>query len=262
MIIDNRTGASGEVGALALMNSAPDGYTIGLATSSTHAIAASLNPSLSYDPVKDFEPVSSIGDAPYVLVAATNIQAKDVADIVALAKAKPGSLNYSTVGPASLAQFAGALFSSMTGAQIAPIPYRTATQAVIDLAEGRIQMQFGAIAASLSFVKEGKMHAIAVTSSERVPMLPDVPTMAESGLPNYEAVLWMAIVMPPKTPKMLVDRMNKEVRDAVADANVQKSLNLQALLPRSSSPGELRARIGSDIEQWRKIADEAGIKPQ
>ena len=262
VIIDNRTGASGEVGALALMNSAPDGYTIGLATSSTHAIAASLNPSLSYDPVKDFEPVSSIGDAPYVLVAATNIQAKDVADIVALAKAKPGSLNYSTVGPASLAQFAGALFSSMTGAQIAPIPYRTATQAVIDLAEGRIQMQFGAIAASLSFVKEGKMHAIAVTSSERVPMLPDVPTMAESGLPNYEAVLWMAIVMPPKTPKMLVDRMNKEVRDAVADANVQKSLNLQALLPRSSSPGELRARIGSDIEKWRKIADEAGIKPQ
>jgi len=262
VIIDDRPGASGEVGASAVMHAPPDGYTIGLATASTHAIAASLNPTLPYDPVKDFTPISTIGDAPYVLVVNSNLPAKDVADVIKLAKAKPRSLNYSTVGPASLAQFAGALFSSMTGTELTPIPYRTATQAVIDLAEGRIQMQFGAIAASLPFVRDGRMHALAVTSSARVAMLPEVPTMSEAGLANYEAVLWMAIVMPPRTPAMLVERMNKETREAVADANVQKSLALQALLPRSSTPDELRERISGDIAKWRKIATEAGIKAE
>jgi tripartite-type tricarboxylate transporter receptor subunit TctC len=262
VIIDNRTGASGEVGAAAIMHAAPDGYTIGLATASTHAIAASLNSSLAYDPVKDFTPISMIGDAPYVLVVNSSLPAQNVADVIRLAKAQPRSLNYSTVGPASLAQFAGALFSSMTGVELTPIPYRTATQAVIDLAEGRIQMQFGAIAASLPFVRDGRLRALAVTSSARVAMLPDVPTMSEAGLANYEAVLWMALVMPPGTPSILVERMNRETREAIADAGVQKSLALQALLPRSSTPDELRGRISSDIAKWHKIAIEAGIKPE
>jgi tripartite-type tricarboxylate transporter receptor subunit TctC len=182
--------------------------------------------------------------------------------LVKLAKAKPRSLNYSTVGPASLAQFAGALFSSMTATEITPIPYRTATQAVIDLAEGRIEMQFGALAASLPFVREGRMRALAVTSSARVEMLPAVPTMSEAGLTGYEAVLWMAIVMPPKTPPALVERMNKETRAAIADPGVHKALALQALLPQSSTPEELRQRISSDIAKWHKIAAEAGIKPE
>jgi tripartite-type tricarboxylate transporter receptor subunit TctC len=262
VIIDNRPGASGEVGALAVMHAVPDGYTIGLATASTHAIAASLNPALPYDPVKDFTPISTIGDAPYVLVVNSNLAAQNVADVIKLAKAKPRSLNYSTVGPASLAQFAGALFSSTTGTELTPIPYRTATQAVIDLAEGRIQMQFGAIAASLPFVRDGRMRALAVTSSSRVAMLPDVPTMSEAGLANYEAVLWMGLVMPPGTPPTLVARMNRETREAIADTGVQKSLALQALLPRSSTPDELRERISSDIAKWRKIATDAGIKAE
>jgi tripartite-type tricarboxylate transporter receptor subunit TctC len=229
VIIDNRPGASGEVGALAVMHAVPDGYTIGLATASTHAIAASLNPALPYDPVKDFTPISTIGDAPYVLVVNSNLAAQNVADVIKLAKAKPRSLNYSTVGPASLAQFAGALFSSTTGTELTPIPYRT---------------------------------ALAVTSSSRVAMLPDVPTMSEAGLANYEAVLWMGLVMPPGTPPTLVARMNRETREAIADTGVQKSLALQALLPRSSTPDELRERISSDIAKWRKIATDAGIKAE
>jgi tripartite-type tricarboxylate transporter receptor subunit TctC len=262
VVIENRTGASGGVGAEAVARAAPDGYTIGLATASTHAIAASLNPSLSYDPVKDFAPISVIGDAPYVLVVNAKVPAQTVAEVVQLAKAKPGALNYSTVGPASLASFAGALFSSMSGAKITQVPYRSATHAVIDLNEGRIEMQFGAIAASLPFVRDGKLRALAVTSQTRVEALPDVPAMAEAGFPGYEAVLWMAIVMPPATPAALVERMNKETRAVVADPEVQKALAGQVVQPRSSTPDELRERIRQDIDKWRRIAAEAGIKAE
>lgn len=258
--IDNRPGASGNVGAEAVARAAPDGYTVGLATASTHAIAPSLNPSLPYDPVKDFAPVSMIGDAPYVLVVNSNVPAHNVAELIQLAKAKPRSLNYSTVGPASLAQFAGALFSKLAGIELTEIPYRTATHAVLDLAKGRIEMQFGAIAASLPFVRQGTVRALAVTSQSRVEALPDVPTMSEAGLAGYEAVLWMALVMPHGTPPELVARLNKETRAAIADPSVQRALVGQVLVPRSSTPEELGDRIRADIDKWHQIAVEAGIK--
>jgi tripartite-type tricarboxylate transporter receptor subunit TctC len=263
VVIDNRPGGSGEVGAGAVAHAAPDGYTIGLATASTHAIAASLNPALPYDPVKDFTPISMIGDTPYVLVVNSKLPVRNVADLIKLAKEKPRSLNYSTVGPASLAQFAGALFSSMTGAELTPIPYRTATNAVIDLSEGRIEIQFGAIAASLPFIRDGRLRALAVTSKTRVDVLPNVPTMSEAGLAGYEAVLWVALVMPSGTPPALVARMNKETRAVIADPEVQKALLARlVVLPRSSTPEELRERISSDIAKWHRIAAEAGIKPK
>lgn len=260
VVIENRAGASGEVGAGVVMHAAPDGYTIGLATASTHAIAASLNPSLSYNPVKDFTPISMIGDAPYALVVNSKLPIQNVADLIRLAKQKPRSLNYSTVGPASLAQFAGSLFSSMTATELTPIPYRSATNAVVDLSEGRIELQFGAIAASLPFVRKGAVRAIAVTSSARVDLLPDVPTMSEAGLAGYEAVLWMALVGPPGLPPALVERLNDDTRAAIADPEVRKGLARLALIPRSSTPDELRERIRSEIAKWKRIAAEAGIK--
>jgi tripartite-type tricarboxylate transporter receptor subunit TctC len=260
VVIENRAGASGEVGAGVVMHAAPDGYTIGLATASTHAIAASLNPSLSYDPMKDFTPISMIGDAPYALVVNSKLPIQNVADLIRLAKQKPRSLNYSTVGPASLAQFAGSLFSSMTATELTPIPYRSATNAVVDLSEGRIELQFGAIAASLPFVRKGAVRAIAVTSSARVDLLPDVPTMSEAGLAGYEAVLWMALVGPPGLPPALVERLNDDTRAAIADPEVRKGLARLALIPRSSTPDELRERIRSEIAKWKRIAAEAGIK--
>ncbi len=260
IVIDNKPGASGEVGAEAVARAAPDGYTMGLATASTHAIAPSLNPKLPYDPVKDFAPVSMIGDAPYVLVVNTKLPARNIAELIELAKAKPRALNYSTVGPASLAQFAGALFCSMTKVELTAIPYRTATNSVIDVVEGRIEMQFGAVAASLPFVRQGQLRALAVTSKQRLEALPDVPSMSEAGLPGYEAVLWMALVMPPGTPAAIIARMNKETAAAIADPAVRKALAGQILEPRSSTPDELRDRIRSDVEKWRRIAAEANIK--
>jgi tripartite-type tricarboxylate transporter receptor subunit TctC len=262
VVVENRVGASGNIGTEAVARAAPDGYTIGLATSSTHATSAALSANLSYDPVKDFIPISSIGDAPYVLVVYDRLPAKNVGELIALAKSRPRALNYSTVGPASLAQFAGALFANMAGVELTQVPYRSATHAVVDLNEGRIEMQFGAIGASLPFIREGKLRALAVTSAKRVDALPDVPTLAQAGLTGYEAVLWTALVMPSATPPAIVERLNRETRAVLAEPEVRTALAAQVLQVEPSSPEEMRERIRRDIEKWRKIAVEAGIKPE
>ncbi len=262
VVVENRVGASGNIGTEAVARAAPDGYTIGLATSSTHATSAALSANLSYDPVKDFIPISSIGDAPYVLVVHDRLPARNVGELIALAKSKPRALNYSTVGPASLAQFAGALFANMAGVELTQVPYRSATHAVVDLNEGRIEMQFGAIGASLPFIREGKLRALAVTSAKQVDALPDVPTLAQAGLTGYEAVLWTALVMPSATPPAIVERLNRETRAVLAEPEVRRALAAQVLQVEPSSPEEMRERIRRDIEKWRKIAVEAGIKPE
>ena len=262
VVIENRVGASGNLGADALARATPDGYTIGLATASTHTIAPSLNPNLPYDPVKDFAPVSLLGFAPYVLVVYAGLPAKNVAELIALAKAKPRALNYSTVGPASLAQFAGALFASMAGVELTQVPYRSATHAVVDLNEGRIEMQFGATAASLPFIREGKLRALAVTSEKRVGVLPDVPTLSEAGLAGYEASLWMAIEAPAGTPSAILERLTRETHAALDDPEVKKGLATQVLEIVPSSSDELRERIRRDIDKWKAIAARAGIKAE
>ncbi|MCC6780748.1 MAG: tripartite tricarboxylate transporter substrate binding protein [Hyphomicrobiales bacterium] len=262
VVVENRVGASGNIGAEAVAKAPPDGYTIGLATSSTHATSMALSTSLPYDPVKDFTPISAIGDAPYVLVVHDRLPARNVAELIALAKAKPRALNYSTVGPASLAQFAGALFASMAGVELTQVPYRSATHAVVDLNEGRIEMQFGAIGASLPFIREGKLRALAVTSAKRVDALPQVPTLAEAGLAGYEAVLWTALMVPAATPATIVERLNRETRAVLAEPEVRSALAAQVLQVAPSSPEEMRERIRHDIEKWRRIAAEAGIKAE
>ena len=262
IVVDNKPGASGELGNEFIARAAPDGYTIGLGTASTLAVAPSLNPHIAYDPLKDFAPVSLVGQAPYLLVINNDVPAKDVKELIALAKVKPGALNYSTVGPASLAQFAGSLFSSMAKVKLTAIPYKSATYAALDLVKGRIQMQFGATAATLPFINQGKLRALAVTSKERLNVLPNVPTMSEAGLPGYEAVLWMAVIAPRDTPANIVDRLNQDIRAVLADPQVKKRLDNEVLQVEASSPAELRAHIAADIAKWKALAKEMGIKPQ
>jgi len=262
LVIDNRSGASGNIGADALAKSPGDGYNFGLATNSTHAVATALNPRLPYDPIKDFALISLIGDSPYVLITSPNLPANSVQELIALAKAKPGALNYASAGPASLAHLAGALFAQMAGVKITEVPYRSSAQSVLDTSEGRIEMQFGTMAPVLPQVRAGKVKALAVTSLKRSDALPDVPTLAESGLPGYEASLWLAVVAPAATPSAIVARMGRELKEVLAQPDVIEAFKAQGIEALVSTPEELRARVERDIEKWKKLAQETGISMQ
>ena len=249
-VIDNRPGASGEMGTLMVAHAAPDGYTIGLATSSTHGVSAGLNPKLSYNPLTDFAPVSMIGASPYVLSVYPGLPACNVVDLIALAKAKPHALNYASAGPESLAHIAGVLFERLAGVELTEVPYRSSNQAVLDLTEGRIEIQFGTLAPTLGQIRAGKVRALAVTGATRVNSLPDVPTLQETGLNGYDVVLWMAVVMPSACPPAIVAELNRAMRDALAAQDVVDALKAQGMQAGYTTPEALRERIRTEIAKW------------
>jgi tripartite-type tricarboxylate transporter receptor subunit TctC len=259
LVIDNRSGASGNIGADMLAKSPPDGYNFGVATNSTHGVSPALNPSMPYDPVKDFAMVSLIGDAPYVLITTPDLPARSVEELIALAKSKPGALNYASAGPASLAHLAGALFEQMAGVKLTEVPYRSSSQSILDTTEGRIEMQFGTMGPVLPHIRAGKVKALAVTGLKRLDILPDVPTLDESGLKGYDAVLWLAVVAPAGTPPAIVARMNRELKEVLAEPDVVELFKAHGVNAASSTPDELRALIERDIDKWRKLAKETGI---
>jgi tripartite-type tricarboxylate transporter receptor subunit TctC len=259
IVVDNRSGASGDIGSEILAKAAPDGYNFGVATNSTHGVSPALNPRLPYNAINDFAMVSLIGAAPYVLITSPQLPANSVKELIDLAKKKPNSLSYASVGPASLAHLAGALFSQMADVKLTEVPYRSSAQSVLDTAEGRIDMQFGTMAPVLPHVKSGKVKGLAVTSLKRAAVLPDIPTLDESGLPGFEASLWLAVVAPAKTPPAIVEKMNKAVRTVLADPDVVKALELQGIVATPTTPDELRSRIEADIAKWKKLAQETGI---
>jgi tripartite-type tricarboxylate transporter receptor subunit TctC len=262
IVIDNRSGASGAIASDAVAKSAPDGYTLGMATSTTHVTTAILNSKLPYDPVKDFVPVALIGIVPYVLTVSPSLPVKNLSELLALAKAKPRTLNYSSVGLGSLAHLATELLSTMTGVELNHIPYRANGPAILDLSEGRIDISFGVLGTSLSLIREGKIRALAVTTEKRDESVPDVPTMAEAGLPGFEASLWFAVVAPAAMPPAILARLNRELNEILGEADVKKSLRGQAIDVETSTPEKLRERIAADIKKWRDIAAKAGVKPE
>ena len=260
VLIENRAGASGMIATEAVAKSPPDGYTLGIATSTTHITAPIFNTKLPYDPVRDFAPVAIVGLSPYVLVVHPGVPAKSVAELIVLAKSKPRQLSYSSVGQASQGHLAAELFAAMAGIQLNHIPYKSSTHAVIDLNEGRIDMQFGILGPSLALVREGKLRALATTSERRAIELPDVPTMIESGLPGYEATLLFAVVLPAGTPAPIVARLNREIAALMATDEVRRALGNHGIRAVSSTPDELRERIRQEIELWRGLAVKAGIR--
>ncbi|HEY7301403.1 MAG TPA: tripartite tricarboxylate transporter substrate binding protein [Xanthobacteraceae bacterium] len=262
IVIENRPGASGAIAAEAVAKAFADGYTLGMATSTTHVTAAILNAKLAYDPIRDFVPIALIGIVPYVLTVSPRLPAKSLSELLALARAKPKVLSYSSTGTLSLAHLAVELMSSMAGVELNHVPYRSTGQALLDLAEGRIDMTFGVVGTSLPLIRGGKVRALAVTTARRLDDLPDVPTMAEAGLPGFEASLWFAVVAPAAFPPQLTARLSREINAIVNEPAVKRALAAQAIEAETSTPGELREFIRADLEKWRAVAARAGIKPE
>jgi len=262
LVVDNRSGASGNIGVEAGAKAAPDGYTIVLGTTSTHAVAVSLNSQLGYDPLRDFAPVSLIAISPYVLVVHPSVEARNVKELIALARAKPKALNYASAGSASLAHLAAELFSATAGVELTHVPYKSSALAVLDLINGRIEIQFGTIAPTLPHIRAGKLRALGVTGSARLAALPEVPTLDEAGLPGYEASLWIGILAPARTPAPVVARLNREIAAVLASADVREAFLSQGLEPTPSSPQSFAAYIRDEIARWRKAVQAAGIRPE
>jgi len=258
VVVDNQPGAAGMIGAERFMRAAPDGYTLGVFNDSLLTMVPNLR-KVAYDPVTSFSPVSLVVNNSWVLIAHPSLPAKDVAELIALARAKPGALNYSSGGNGSPQHVAMALFESMAGIKLTHVPYKGTTQATIDVMSGQIPMMFSATNSVLSQIREGKLRALAVGSATRSPSLPAVPTVAETGLPGYEFVTWMGMFAPLNTPKDIVARLNTEVARALAAPDLRDKLVAQAVEPRPSTPEELSAVTRARLAQMAKLIKEAGI---
>jgi tripartite-type tricarboxylate transporter receptor subunit TctC len=260
IVIENRPGASGSIGADVTAKAAPDGYTMGMITGSTHAVSPALGTKLPYDTIKDFKPISMVGAAPYVLVLYPGVEAKSVKELVALAKTKPGKLNYGSAGLASLAHLASAQFASQMGIELTHVPYKSSAQSVIDIITGRLDMQFATIAPVMANIRAGQLRALATTGSKRPSALPDLPTMIEAGVPGYDVTLWLAYAMPAGTPDSIVTRLNKEMTAILSAPDTQEQMRQRGFEPEPGLPQDVTARIRGETETWRALIAKTGIK--
>ena len=258
-VIENRVGASGTIGTEAVARAAPDGYTIGLATTTTHALAASLSRALPYDPVKDFAPVSMLGSSPFVMVVTPGLPAQNLRDFIALAKSKPGALTYGSAGAASIAHLATVLFANMAQLSLTHVPYKASAESATDIMTGRIDMQLATVLPTLALLRAGTLRALGIASAQRSALLPDVPTIAEAGLPGYEASLWMAIVAPAGTPAGIVTRLNETIAAALATPEARDALRDQGLDIETSTPAALATRIRDETGKWGEVIRQTGI---
>lgn len=260
IVIDNRSGASGAIGVEIAMRAAPDGYTLLLGTASTHAVAKVLNPRLVYDPQKDFIPVILVGSLPYAIAVHPGVPAKNLQELIALARARPGELRYSSVGNASLAHLAGELLSTLANIKLTHVPYKSSALSVLDSVAGRIEIQLGSTVPTLPHIRAGRLRALAVTSASRIPALPDVPTAREAGLSGFEVALWMGVFLPVRTPGPIVERVNREFTAALRKPEVSVGLITQGVAPQPTTPAVFAAHIAAEIARWDKVVKTSGIR--
>jgi tripartite-type tricarboxylate transporter receptor subunit TctC len=259
IIVDNRAGAAGNIGVELAAKAAPDGYTLVMPITS-FPINPHLYSKLPFDPVKDFSPVVLAAMAPLFLVVNPSVQATTVGELIALAKAKPGQLNYANSGNGTTAHLAGELFKKMADVDLVSIPYKGGGPAVVDLIAGRVQVYFSTIPAALTQVQAGKLRGIAVTTTKRVDLIPEVPTVAESGLPGFEVVGWFGIFAPAGTPRAAIGTLNKELNKILRTSEVQQRFAAQGLIPGGGTPGELGKFLNAEIAKWGALIKEVGIK--
>jgi tripartite-type tricarboxylate transporter receptor subunit TctC len=259
VIVEPRPGAGNNLGAEYVAKSAPDGYTLLFATTGTHAINQTLFKQLPFDPIKDFEPVSLVVQYPLLMVVTPDLPVKSVKELIDYAKKNPGKLNRASGGLGTSMHLSGELFVYQAGIDAPHVPYKGSAPALNDLMGGHVQLMFDSMITALPLVQGGKLRALAVTGKKRSPLLPDVPTLAESGLPDYEATGWTGIVVPAKTPPEIVAKLNAAIVQALKSPDIQQAFEKQAAEPVGSTPEEFGAFIRKETDKWGATIRAAGI---
>ncbi len=260
-IVENKTGAGGNIAADYVAKSDPDGYTFIVGTPGTHAINKYVFKNMTYDPINDFAPVIVIARVPNLFSVTNTLPVKSVAEFIALAKSKPGEFFYATPGLGSTAHVATELFKSMTGVDIVHVPYKGSAPALTDLIAGRVHLTIDNLPASQPFAEAGSIRAIAVSTATRWPLLPQIPTIAEAGVPGYEAASWFTVAAPAKTPKEIVVKLNASIDKYIKTEDGIARMRKLGAEPAGGSPDDMQAYVLSETEKWGKVAKFAGIKP-
>jgi tripartite-type tricarboxylate transporter receptor subunit TctC len=260
VVVENRPGAAGAIASGQVAKAPGDGYTMLMATTSTHAILPVANPKLPYDAIKDFAPVGLVARAPNLLVASPTLKAESVKDLIALAKSNPDKLTFASSGSGTITHLVGELFKSSAGIQAVHVPYKTGVQALADVVSGQVAFQFDSIVWTLPQVRAGKLKGLAVTGLSRSPLAPELPTVAEAGLPGFEGVTWFAFVVPAGTPEDVVSRLSKELNQALKAPEIQEKLAAQGAEAAPGRPEDLTRLMREDAVKWGKVISDAGVK--
>jgi len=259
VVVDNKAGATGAIGLAYVARSAPDGYTLSVATASS----LGTNPAVAkvpFDPVKDFTPIGLLASEPLGLAVHPSVPANNVQELIALAKTRPGALNMASFGTGSVSHLAGELFGSMAGAKFTHVPYKGAAPATADLIAGQVSFMFNSISVFVAPAKAGKLRMLATAGAQRSPSLPDLPTVAESGVPGFDAATWHALLGPAGLPADIVSTLSREFGRALQQPDVREKLSGMSLEPQAATPGPLSATLARDVAKWKKIVAEAGIR--
>ena len=262
VVIDNRAGASGTIGAAIVVKAEPDGHTLSFAASPEVAIYRALMKNPPYDSLRDFVPITLVGRVPFMLVVHPSVAASSVKEFIALAKAKPGSLNFASFGNGTSNHLVGEAFRAAAGLNIVHIPYKGSAPAITDLLGGQVQMTFDTVPVVLPQVRAGKLKALAVATPKRSPLAPEVPTMDESGLPAFAGGTWFGVLAPARTPAAAVARLNQEIAAILHAPDVVQTFTERGIEPVGNSAAEFRAFIEAESRRWLKVAQDAGVKPE
>jgi tripartite-type tricarboxylate transporter receptor subunit TctC len=260
VVVDNKPGAGGTIGAKLVADSPPDGYTFVMATGSTHSVGPYLVAKPPYDPEKDFTPVIWAGNAPNVLVVSPRLGYKDVRDLIAYAKAHPGQLNFASSGVGSVAHLTGELFARQAGIRLTHVPYKGTQLSLTDLMSGQVAMLFDAIITAKPHVDAGRLQALGISTLKRSPLMPSVPTVSESGLPGFESYNWFGVFGPARMPQPIVDRMNAEMNRVLQEADVRARFAQLGFEPAGGTPAQFASMMRAETAKWRKVIRDANVK--
>ena len=260
IVVENRPGAGGSVGSEQVAKGAADGYTILMGTAASHAVNPALYSKVGYDAAKDFAPVINLASIPNVVIVNPGLAYKTIPDLIAAAKAQPGTITYSSNGAGTSQHMSAALFEMLTGVKMVHVPYKGSSEGVVAVTRGDVNVMFANLPPSLPLIRDGRVRPIAVTTSHRLAAFPDLPTVAETGVPGYEVSTWFALFAPAATPEPIVQRLNREFAVALADADVRDKLMAQGYTINGGSREELGALVRAELVKWARVVKESGAK--